>query len=102
MAASEARYRLLADNATDIIATYGIDGVFRYISPAIEGSMGYRPEELIGRPFYEFLHPEDVAHWSRRPSAPTSGPVRMLNRRVLPIAALPRAVGRSGWKLTPS
>lgn len=61
VAASEARYRLLANNATDIIATYGIDGVFRYISPAIEGPMGYRPEELIGRPFYEFMHPEDVA-----------------------------------------
>ncbi len=61
IAGSEARFRLLADNATDIIATYGMDGVFRYISPAIEGVMGYHPEELVGRPFWRFMHPDDVA-----------------------------------------
>ena len=60
VSASEARYRLLADNATDIIATYGMDGVFRYISPAIEGAMGYRPEEMVGQPFFRFMHPDDV------------------------------------------
>lgn len=60
VAASEARYRLLADNATDIIATYGMDGVFRYVSPAIEGPMGYRPEDLVGRPFWKFMHADDV------------------------------------------
>lgn len=59
--ASEARYRLLANNATDIIATYGLDGLFRYVSPAIEGAMGYRPEELVGRSFWNFMHPDDVA-----------------------------------------
>ena len=60
IAASEARYRLLADNASDIIATYGLDGVFSYVSPAIEVSMGYRPEELVGRSFWQFTHPDDV------------------------------------------
>jgi PAS domain S-box-containing protein len=59
-AANEARYRLLADNATDIIATYGLDGVFEYVSPSIEGAMGYRPEELVGRSFWQFMHPDDV------------------------------------------
>lgn len=58
--ASEARYRLLADNATDVIATYGLDGIFRYLSPAIEGLMGYRPEDMLGRPFSAFMHPDDV------------------------------------------
>jgi PAS domain S-box-containing protein len=59
-AASEARYRLLADNATDIIATYGLDGVFHYVSPSIEGAMGYRSEELVGQSIWNFIHPEDV------------------------------------------
>ena len=58
--ASEARYRLLADNSTDVIAVYGIDGVFRYLSPAIEGPMGYRPDEMVGLPFGYFMHPEDI------------------------------------------
>lgn len=58
--ASEARYRLLADNATDIIATYGMDGRFRYVSPAIEAVLGYAPEELIGQRFADFMHADDV------------------------------------------
>lgn len=60
LAESERRHRLLADNATDVIATYALDGLFTYISPSIQGPMGYRPEELIGRPFSNFMHPEDV------------------------------------------
>ncbi|WP_374597573.1 PAS domain-containing protein [Brevundimonas sp.] len=59
--ASEARYRLLADNATDIIATYGIDGRFRYVSPSIEGVLGYSAEELVGEPCARVMHPDDVA-----------------------------------------
>ncbi|QQQ19557.1 PAS domain S-box protein [Brevundimonas vitis] len=58
--ASEARYRLLADNATDIIATYSLDGRFGYVSPSVEVATGYRPEELIGRPVTDFLYPDDV------------------------------------------
>ncbi|WP_292174536.1 PAS domain-containing protein, partial [Brevundimonas sp.] len=59
--ASEMRYRLLADNATDIIATYGIDGRFRYVSPSIEGVLGYSAEELVGEPCARVMHPDDVA-----------------------------------------
>jgi PAS domain S-box-containing protein len=58
--ASEARYRLLANNATDVIATYGLDGRFRYVSPAIEAVLGYVPEELVGERFSDFMHPDDV------------------------------------------
>ena len=60
VAASEARYRLLADNSTDVIITVGLDGRFEYVSPAVIGPMGYRPDELVGRPFAQFMHPEDV------------------------------------------
>ncbi|MCA3699717.1 MAG: PAS domain S-box protein, partial [Brevundimonas sp.] len=58
--ASEARYRLLADNSTDVIATYGLDGMFRYLSPAVEGLMGFRTDEMVGRPFTSFIHSDDV------------------------------------------
>lgn len=58
--ASEARYRLLADNATDIIATYSIEGCFRYVSPAVEAVLGYAADDLIGGRFQDFMHPEDV------------------------------------------
>ena len=45
---SEARYRLLADQSTDIVLTLTADGVIEYASPSIHQLGGYRPAELIG------------------------------------------------------
>jgi PAS domain S-box-containing protein len=56
---SEARYRLLAVNSTDVIAVSDRDGVLRYVSPACRTVTGYEPEELVGRSGYEFVHPDD-------------------------------------------
>ena len=58
--ASEALYRLLAANSTDVIGTYGMDGRFRYLSPSVEGIMGYRAEALVGRASWDFIHPADA------------------------------------------
>jgi PAS domain S-box-containing protein len=58
--ASEARYRLLADQASDIIVTYGVDGIVTYVSPSVEISSGKTPVELIGRPVTDMILPEDV------------------------------------------
>ena len=54
---SEARYRLLAENSTDIIVESSPDGVMRYVSPAVTGLLGYAPQELMGRHFSELLDP---------------------------------------------
>lgn len=56
---SEARYRLLAENATDVIACFGLDARFTYLSPSIEALLGYRPEELMGQPTKLIMHPDD-------------------------------------------
>lgn len=42
-------------------------GVFRAVSPECSEVLGYRPGDLIGHSFYEFVHPDDqhtvqVAH----------------------------------------
>ncbi|CAN5464430.1 hypothetical protein BH10PSE4_BH10PSE4_40510 [soil metagenome] len=58
--ASESRYRLLADNASDMITTFGPGGDIRFISPACHPILGYRPEDLIGRRVMDMTHPEDV------------------------------------------
>lgn len=55
----ERRYRLLADNVSDVIATYGMDGLYTYLSPSIEELIGYTPEEMVGRSPFEFMAPED-------------------------------------------
>ncbi|GAN75786.1 multi-sensor hybrid histidine kinase [Acidisphaera rubrifaciens HS-AP3] len=48
LAASEARFRLLAETTTDMIVLVDADGGFRYVSPAAETLVGARPETLIG------------------------------------------------------
>ncbi|MBO9502273.1 ATP-binding protein [Brevundimonas sp. A19_0] len=58
----EALYRLLADNSSDIIARYGRDSVFTYLSPSIATVLGYSPEDLIGKTTFTLLHPDDVEH----------------------------------------
>ncbi len=58
--ASEARYRLLAENAADLISRRSLDGVFEYASPSHETVLGWKPEELLGRSGLEFMHPDDV------------------------------------------
>ncbi|NET88150.1 MAG: EAL domain-containing protein [Kamptonema sp. SIO1D9] len=57
---SEERYRLLAENATDLISRHRRDGVFTYVSPACKTLLGYEPSELIGRSPYELFHPQDL------------------------------------------
>jgi len=58
--ASEVRYRLLADRASDIIVTYGLDGLIQYISPSVEAATGIAPGDLIGRPVTHLILEEDV------------------------------------------
>jgi PAS domain S-box-containing protein len=56
---SEARYRLLAENSTDVIAVLTLELVVRYASPACRTLLGYEPGELVGHAFDDFIHPDD-------------------------------------------
>jgi PAS domain S-box-containing protein len=56
----EAVYRLLAENATDMIATSTPTGILLYVSPACRSLLGYEPEELVGHSVYEFFHEDDL------------------------------------------
>ena len=60
LAASEARYRDLAENAIDIIALYDLNSTFEYLSPSVMAVLGYQPEELVGRKTFDIIHPDDI------------------------------------------
>jgi len=57
---TEERYRLLADNASDLISCHSLEGVCRYQSPACRAVLGCEPEEIVGRSLYDRVHREDV------------------------------------------
>ncbi|MEH2329745.1 hybrid sensor histidine kinase/response regulator [Nostoc sp.] len=62
---SEACFRLLAENSTDIISRHTVDGILLYVSPACYTVLGYQPEELVGHPSHELVHPDDLAEIAR-------------------------------------
>ncbi|MCC7411715.1 MAG: PAS domain S-box protein [Gammaproteobacteria bacterium] len=56
---SETRFRALIEYASDIVAVVDTRGVITYVSPSIKRIAGYDADELPGRDFQEFAHPDD-------------------------------------------
>jgi diguanylate cyclase (GGDEF)-like protein/PAS domain S-box-containing protein len=56
---SEERFRSLVQYSSDIITILEADGTVRYISPAVEKVMGYKPEEQVGTNAFGSVHPLD-------------------------------------------
>jgi PAS domain S-box-containing protein len=56
---SEAQFRLLAENASDMIARLSTTGQMLYVSPACQTILGYTPEELTGTSNFDIIHEED-------------------------------------------
>ena len=75
---SEAAFRSLIENGTEVISILDPDGTVRYESPTLERVLGYTPEELVGRNAFDFVHPEDREHalaaLQRRLEIPGMGP----------------------------
>jgi diguanylate cyclase (GGDEF)-like protein/PAS domain S-box-containing protein len=56
---SEARFRLIAENARDLISMTNMAGRFVYVSPSHEVVLGYSAQSLEGLGPLELVHPED-------------------------------------------
>lgn len=59
--AQEELFRLIGENAVDMIAVVTVDGRRLYNSPSYQRVLGYSPEELERASAYEQIHPEDLA-----------------------------------------
>jgi PAS domain S-box-containing protein len=57
---SEAQFRLLAENSSDMISKHDTKGTFLYVSPACKIILGYEPSELIGISVNSLVHPDDT------------------------------------------
>jgi len=59
---SEKKYRLHFENVSDVIYSLDKNFIVLSVSPSVEKLIGYKPEELIGKPFQDFnmLAPESL------------------------------------------
>ncbi|MGH9731678.1 MAG: PAS domain-containing protein, partial [Candidatus Acidiferrales bacterium] len=57
----EELFRLIGENAADMIALVDADGKRLYSSPSYKKLLGYSDEELQQTTFYEHIHPDDRA-----------------------------------------
>jgi PAS domain S-box-containing protein len=56
--AEEERNRMF-NLSTDLIGIAGFDGRFKQLNPAWESTLGYSVDELMAKPFIDFIHPDD-------------------------------------------
>lgn len=60
LAETERRYRLLAENASDIVCLTDGDDRVVWVSPSVERSLGYRAADLIGSNVARIIDPADL------------------------------------------
>jgi diguanylate cyclase (GGDEF)-like protein/PAS domain S-box-containing protein len=58
--ASEERYRMLAENVSDVVVLIGADDRYIWVSPSIRDTVGWEPSELIGKTLADFVHPDEL------------------------------------------
>jgi two-component system cell cycle sensor histidine kinase/response regulator CckA len=57
--ASEERFRVLIENSFDALLLIDADGRVSYITPSSERHLGWKPEQMLARSIFDFIHPED-------------------------------------------
>lgn len=66
MDTTQARYRMLAENALDVVYQTDVSACCLWISPSVEAVLGWRPDDLVGRKMTKIVHPDDLAQADAR------------------------------------
>jgi len=84
MRESEVRFRLIAENGSDVVSLHDLSGRVTYVSPSCERVLGFLPEELQRMTPFAIVHPEDSDRLRRHFDAlMRDEPVMPLSSRVL-------------------
>jgi diguanylate cyclase (GGDEF)-like protein/PAS domain S-box-containing protein len=83
---SEARFRLIAENGSDVVSLHDVSSRVIYISPSCERVLGFLPEEMRRMSPFAIVHPDDTDRLQRhfglltRAEPVTSIQCRMLHK----------------------
>jgi diguanylate cyclase (GGDEF)-like protein/PAS domain S-box-containing protein len=56
----EQEYRLLAENASDVVFRSSMEGLIEWVTPSVSVRTGWTPEQLVGRQLRDLVHPDDT------------------------------------------
>jgi PAS domain S-box-containing protein len=56
----EHRFRVLAEQSSDIIVLFNPEGTILYENPAVEKILGFNVKERIGSSIFDLIHPDDL------------------------------------------
>jgi diguanylate cyclase (GGDEF)-like protein/PAS domain S-box-containing protein len=59
IAEAKERYRLVAENASEMVFQSDVHGRVQWVSPSVQRTMGWAPEQVVGNPIADFVHPDD-------------------------------------------
>lgn len=57
---SERKYRIVVENTNDVVFAHDPEGRITFINNSIEHIALYTVDEIMGKPFSQFIHPEDL------------------------------------------
>ena len=57
---NEERFRLLIKNSSDVLAVIDTEQRINFISPSIERITGFQTQDMVGKTFCDFIHPDDI------------------------------------------
>jgi diguanylate cyclase (GGDEF)-like protein/PAS domain S-box-containing protein len=60
LARREQEYRLLAENASDVVFRCNMAGLIEWITSSVTARVGWTPEQIVGRQLRDLVHPDDT------------------------------------------
>jgi diguanylate cyclase (GGDEF)-like protein/PAS domain S-box-containing protein len=70
---SEARFRMLAENASDVVFHLAPDHTYLWVSPSVRDVFGWEPGDMVGHSGVDYVHPEDFSAIVRSREHPNAG-----------------------------
>ena len=83
LARSEARFRALVQNSSDVVAVVDSGGVFTYVSPAVTRVLGHRSDDLVGTDVHDLVGDEVLRRLAEHPELLAMDPFPQTSGEVL-------------------